>query len=174
MMAWDQELSSGLIFLTFMSVQFFQVAHVYDRAPLSVPLHSYCSILPPMADVLSDLSENPDIVDEISRMAEDPSVVAEMQRRGLSLEAVGRFSKLLQMQSTGAEDIAAERSIGHLRTTTSSLLASNASVTLKFVRSASGLHDISFQNNMNATSKSARICTSMSCCRVARSCVRHW
>ena len=63
-----------------------------------------------MADVLSDLSENPDIVDEISRMAEDPSVVAEMQRRGLSVEAVqsvGRFSKLLQMQSTGAEDIAA-------------------------------------------------------------------
>ena len=110
MMAWDQELSSGLIFFTFMSVQFFQVAHVFDRAPLSVPLHSYCSILPPMADVLSDLSENPDIVDEISRMAEDPSVVAEMQRRGLSLEAVqsvGRFSKLLQMQSTGAEDIAA-------------------------------------------------------------------
>ena len=54
--------------------------------------------------------ENPDIVDEISRMAEDPSVVAEMQRRGLSLEAVqsvGRFSKLLQMQSTSAEDIAA-------------------------------------------------------------------
>eukprot|EP00450_Noctiluca_scintillans_P013353 CAMPEP_0194483088 /NCGR_PEP_ID=MMETSP0253-20130528/4809_1 /TAXON_ID=2966 /ORGANISM="Noctiluca scintillans" /LENGTH=140 /DNA_ID=CAMNT_0039322709 /DNA_START=62 /DNA_END=484 /DNA_ORIENTATION=- len=63
-----------------------------------------------LADVLSDLSENPDMVDEISRMAEDPSVVAEMQRRGLSLEAVqsvGRFSKMLQMQSTGAEDIAA-------------------------------------------------------------------
>ena len=63
-----------------------------------------------MADVLSDLSENPDIVDEISRMVEDPSVVAEMQRLGLSLEAVqsvGRFSELLQMQSTGADDIAA-------------------------------------------------------------------
>ena len=61
-------------------------------------------------------------------------------------------------------------SLLHLGTTTSSLLASNASVTRKFVRSASGLHDISFQNNMNATSKSARIYTSMSCCRVARSC----
>ena len=98
------------MFLTFMSVHFFQVAHVYDRAPLSVPLHSYCSFLPPMADLLSGLSENPDIVDEISRMAEDPSVVAEMQRRGLSLEAVqsvGRFRKLLQVQSTGAEDTAA-------------------------------------------------------------------